>query len=211
MEIADLRHLDEVKGNFGIVDGLHYRSTSKAGNSSAPPLLLSNSISAFVQQQQYFFDTLWKKSIPALQRIKEIEENLKRDFTETIRDSNERASLISKILSSSTLEIQLIFPDIESLKRFKELGMLDIIKVKVKNGILVQILIGANSPIKIQDSDMLIGFSQIEVNYLSKSIQTRNITIIKDRELGNIFPFDRGNYSNRVSKDCIISQVISPY
>lgn len=66
MAVADLRHMDEVKGNFGIVDGIYYRATAKAGKSSAPPLLLSTSISAFVQQQQYFFDTLWRKSIPAL-------------------------------------------------------------------------------------------------------------------------------------------------
>ena len=45
MAVADLRHMDEVKGNFGIVDGIYYRATAKAGKSSAPPLLLSTSIS----------------------------------------------------------------------------------------------------------------------------------------------------------------------
>ncbi|MGB7956590.1 MAG: hypothetical protein WCF23_21665 [Candidatus Nitrosopolaris sp.] len=34
--------------------------------------IISN-VSGFVSQQQYFFDMLWRKAIPAKQRIKEIE------------------------------------------------------------------------------------------------------------------------------------------
>jgi hypothetical protein len=41
---------------------------------------------------------LWKKAIPAKQRVKEIEEDLKREFIETIQDSDETNSLISKVL-----------------------------------------------------------------------------------------------------------------
>ena len=66
-------------------------------------------VRAFVEQQEYFFDMLWKKAIPAKQRIKEIEENLKKEFIETIQDTGETTTLISKVLSSATDEIQLIF------------------------------------------------------------------------------------------------------
>ena len=38
--------------------------------SSPPPLLICTTLRAFVEQQQYFFDMLWKKAIPAKQRIK---------------------------------------------------------------------------------------------------------------------------------------------
>lgn len=205
MAVANLRHLDEVKGNFGIVDGIYYRATAKAGKSSAPPLLLSTSISAFVQQQQYFFDTLWRKSIPALQRIKEIEENLKREFIETIRDSDETESLILKVLSSSTEEIQLIFSSVDSLNQFFELGILNLIVDKAKNGIVVRILIGTNSSIDYKDLELLTGFPKIEIRYLNKSVQTRITTIITDRELSLIIeesemmsPYDIGlaTYSN---------------
>ena len=55
MKISELRHLDEVKGNFGIVDGTYYRATAKAGKSSAPPLLIASTISAFVEQRAIFF------------------------------------------------------------------------------------------------------------------------------------------------------------
>jgi hypothetical protein len=49
-----------------------------------------SSVKAFVGQQQYFFDMLWKKSIPAKQRIKEIEEDLKREFVETIQPKSKK-------------------------------------------------------------------------------------------------------------------------
>ena len=48
-------------------------------------------------------------TIPAKQRIKEIEENLKREFIETIQDTEETTTLISKVLSSATEEILLYF------------------------------------------------------------------------------------------------------
>jgi hypothetical protein len=52
MKICELLHLDEVKGNFGIVDGLYYTASAKGGKSSPPPLLIASTIRAFVEQQQ---------------------------------------------------------------------------------------------------------------------------------------------------------------
>jgi hypothetical protein len=90
---------------IGIADRIYYRASAKnAGESSPPPLLISSTLKAF-EQQQYFFDMLWKKAIPAKQRIKEIEEHIKREFIETIQDSEETNSLISKTVSSATEEI----------------------------------------------------------------------------------------------------------
>src|ERR687892_1603007 len=132
MEICELRHLDEVKGNFGIMDGIYYRASAKTIESSPPPLLIRSTLRALVEQQQYFFDMLWKKAIPAKQRIKEIEENLKREFIETIRDTDETASLISKVLSSATEEILMIFSHANTLKQYEKLGMLDIVRKKAE-------------------------------------------------------------------------------
>jgi two-component system sensor histidine kinase VicK len=121
MQISELRHLDGVKGNFGIVDRIHYRATAVSGNSGPPPSLISTSINVFVQQQQYFFEMLWRKAIHAKQRIKEIEENMKREFIETIQDSEETTTLISKVLSSATEEILIVFSRVNTLKNMKNL------------------------------------------------------------------------------------------
>ena len=124
MKCSKVRHLDDLKGNFGILDGIHYRATAKVRASAPPPLLISSTVQAFVEQQEYLFDILWKKSISASQRIKEIEENLKREFMKKLSMiPTETASLITKVLSSATDEIQIIFSSIDSFKQFVKLGM----------------------------------------------------------------------------------------
>ena len=101
MKISELRHLDEIKGNFGLGDGVYYRASAKTTESSPPPLLISSTLRALVERHQYFFDMLWRKAIPTKKRMKEIE-GLKREFIETIQDPRETFDLIPKLLSSAT-------------------------------------------------------------------------------------------------------------
>ena len=126
---------------------------------------------------------LWKKAIPAVQRIREIEENLKREFIETIQHSDETTSLITKVLSSATGEILLIFSRAGTLKKYEKLGMLDIVRKKADKEIEVRILIGMDKPTKERDVEWLREYPRIELRYLNKSIQTSLTTIVTDREL----------------------------
>jgi hypothetical protein len=142
-----------------------------------------STMSAFVAQQQYFFDMLWKKAIPAKQRIKEIEEDLRREFIETIQDSEETTTLISKVLSSATEEIQIVFSRASTLKRYEILGMFDILRKRAENEVTVRILIGTDNPIKERYVKWLTEYPQIELRYLLKSIKTRITTIVTDRQL----------------------------
>jgi two-component system, OmpR family, sensor histidine kinase VicK len=101
MQIAELRHLDEIKGNFGIGDGRLYHASSIAKEGQIYPHFIISTVKEFVQQQQYFFDMLWKKVIPAKQRIKEIEQGLKREFIDTIQDPYETQKILDKLLESA--------------------------------------------------------------------------------------------------------------
>ena len=49
--------------------------------------LIYSNVKAIVEQQQYMFNTLWNKAIPSIQRIKEIEEGLTREFIQAIQRS----------------------------------------------------------------------------------------------------------------------------
>ncbi len=73
MKLFELRHLDEVKGSFGVTDTEYGGSATVDEAKPLTQLIISN-VKAFVEQQQYFFETLWNKAIPAEQRIREIEE-----------------------------------------------------------------------------------------------------------------------------------------
>ncbi len=87
MKICELSHLDEIKGNFGLGDELYYRASSKKNKITTTPLLISRTLRAFVEKQQYFFDMLWKKAIPAKKRIREIERELNATMDKPIFDN----------------------------------------------------------------------------------------------------------------------------
>jgi two-component system, OmpR family, sensor histidine kinase VicK len=89
MTRMQLRHLDDIQGNFGIRDKVEYRGTSTMKEGEPPTEGILSTAKVFVDNQQYFFETLWNKAIPANQRIREIEEGTKREFVEVIRDSQE--------------------------------------------------------------------------------------------------------------------------
>jgi len=197
--ITELRHLDEVTGNFSISDRSIYQATvlgdfsrryisesasipSEIGMFEPNPSTetIQSTVTAFVTQQQYFFDMLWKKAIPAKRRIKEIEEDLKREFIETIQDSEETYSLISKVIASATEEILIIFSRANTLRQYQRQGILDLLKKKTEDEIVVRMLIGG------EKIDLLNKYQSIEQRYLLKSIQTKLTTIVADRELSLI-------------------------
>src|SRR5215472_13945666 len=107
IETAELRHLDGVKGNFGVSDsGYIAISTTDASLSNKcltttiPHAVYSNVIED-IQQQQYVFEILWNKATPAEQRIREIEEGIERVETVAIKNSTEIAKSIKKNIESS--------------------------------------------------------------------------------------------------------------
>ena len=182
MKICELRHLDEVKGNFGIVDGLYYSASAKGTDSSPPPLLIASTIRAFVEQQQYFFDMLWRKAIPAKQRIKEIEEGLKREFIETIQDPDEILNLIPKIINSAIEELDIVISTADTFKRYERERIIRLLIRKAEEGIKVRILLSQNYDIQ-QSIGKLRVHPQITIKNLDKSVQTKVTTIVADNEL----------------------------
>jgi hypothetical protein len=75
MKVAEMRHLDGIKGsNFGIADEKDYRASANTQARQPLTIVVITTVKAFVEQQQYFFETLWNKAIPAYEKIREIEE-----------------------------------------------------------------------------------------------------------------------------------------
>jgi two-component system sensor histidine kinase VicK len=66
----------------------------------ASQIIYSN-VKEVVEQQQYIFDTFWAKSIPAEQKIKEIEEGIIHYGTRAIENSDEIIKEISRLTASS--------------------------------------------------------------------------------------------------------------
>jgi len=89
MKIAYVRHLDGIKGNF-MVSEKEYLAPAASNNTSniASQIIYSN-LHEIVEQQQYIFETLWTKAIPAEQRIREIEEGILPVRTRILKDQDQ--------------------------------------------------------------------------------------------------------------------------
>ncbi len=119
MKTGELRHMDEIKGNFAIVDERDYQATAEVQKGGIPLESVIITARAFVEQQQFIFDMLWKKAIPAKQRIKEIEQGFKREFIDIIRDPIDILYLIIKVLKSTTDELQVLFSSSNAFQKLE--------------------------------------------------------------------------------------------
>ena len=90
---------------------------------------------------------LWRKAIPAKQRIKEIEEGLKREFVETLQDPEEIENIISKVIISAIEEIDIVISTPDTFKRYEREGIIQLLIRKADEGIKVRILLSQNAHI----------------------------------------------------------------
>ena len=74
--VDELRHLEGIKGNFYISESGYLAPASfhEAGQPAAQ--IIYSNVKELIEHQKYVFETLWSKTIPAEQRIREIEEGI---------------------------------------------------------------------------------------------------------------------------------------
>jgi two-component system, OmpR family, sensor histidine kinase VicK len=124
MKIADARHMDGISGNFTIADGTDYAGVATTQEAHPITQLLVSNVRAFVEQQQYFFEMLWRKAVSSEDRIRELEVGVEPEFLEVIRDREIAAEIYRKLASSIEKEALLILPSSKALVREYELGIL---------------------------------------------------------------------------------------
>jgi|SRR5829696_30198 len=109
MQYQELRHLEGIITFLSVLDGRLVTSTAYGEENKILPHLITSTVKVLVDQHKYFFDTLWKKAIPAKQRIREIEQGVKREFVETMRDSVEIRKLGFDLIKNAEEEILIFF------------------------------------------------------------------------------------------------------
>lgn len=92
-----------------------------------------------IEHQKYVFETLWSKTIPAEQRVREIEEGTEVEFYEVITD-NEKASQILVDMTKSTKRALIFLPNDKALVRIDRLGIIDYLVKASQNGVIVKII-----------------------------------------------------------------------
>jgi two-component system, OmpR family, sensor histidine kinase VicK len=139
--VHDLRHLEGVKGNFGVSDSDYIATAIQHENRPIPQLIHANT-RGMIEQQQYFFQTLWSKAIPARHRFKEIEQGAKREFVETIRDPSEIQKIGFDLIKKAEDEILILFSRVNSFRRQEKTGALERLEEATsKRDVKVRILV----------------------------------------------------------------------
>ena len=140
--IDELRHLDGVKGNFAVSE-TEYLATAAALEEAKPvQQLLYSNMKTIVGQQQYIFDTLWNKAIPAEQKIKEIEEGKEPEYFEvfTDRDRERVSQILFNLAKSVKKEALILLPSAKAMIRVDRLGIIDHIINASQRGATVKII-----------------------------------------------------------------------
>ena len=104
MDYVELRHMDNVKGNM-LVSDIEYIATVVLESSTPVTQTIYSNVKALLEQQRYFFENLWSKAIPAEQRIKELEEQIPRQRTETVYGLESTILAILKFISEAKQQI----------------------------------------------------------------------------------------------------------
>ena len=98
---AEIRHIDSVRGNFTVTDTEDISIPQREeGGKTAQELVYSN-LPELVQQNQFFFETLWNSAVPAEDRIKELQDGKVRYRTTMIRDQYEILSETMRMVEKS--------------------------------------------------------------------------------------------------------------
>ena len=101
MKIVDeLHHLDGVKGGMAVSES-EYMATTVLQEAKPLTQVIYSNVKEVVEQGQYIFDTLWNTTVPAEQKIREIEQGEMHYETRIIDNSDEIIKEISRLTASS--------------------------------------------------------------------------------------------------------------
>ena len=102
--VSELRHLEGLKGDIAVNES-EYMATTVLQNAKPLTEVIYSNIDKVVAQGQYVFDTLWRNSIPAEKRFKEIEEGVDPIKTEVLETPEEIAKKLHQIICLTHLRV----------------------------------------------------------------------------------------------------------
>ena len=192
MQISELRHLDGIKGNFAISEKGYMASATLLEASPLQQVIYSN-VRAIVDQQQYVFETLWSKAIPADQKIRGIEEGIELGKTDIIQSPSKILELFINLIKSAKSEVLLMLPTINAFLREERIGVIELLKKSAtENNVHVRIITPSNDVVKkiLQDTGSVLvekdqrkGFEVQQSNIQFKETAVTTVTtLVVDRK-----------------------------
>ena len=219
VQIAELRHLDGIKGNFGISEKAYSASATLREATLLQQVIYSN-VKAILEQQHYVFETLWNKTISAEEKIREIEQGLEPDIIEVIQNPAKTAKLYLDLIKYAAREILLIFPTTNAITRQSSVGALQLLKQAAEqNKVNVRLLMPSigdsdnnrmalsnpdyTSKTSVTDYSTIKGLllsdalsNNIDIRHIKKASETKATILIVDRRYSLVIELRDDNESS---------------
>jgi sugar-specific transcriptional regulator TrmB len=166
---------------------MEYRASPTSKKEETPSEYIISNVRSLVEQQQYFFDMLWSKAIPAKQRIKEIEQGAKREFVETIRDPGEIQKIALDLIKKAEEEILIVFSTANAFRTQKKAGALELLKESAKlHDVKVRILVpmgASNNDNTLSERVQQLKNAGVDIRAIKQTFQNRLTMLIVDQSL----------------------------
>jgi two-component system, OmpR family, sensor histidine kinase VicK len=191
MKIAEVRHLDGIKGGMAVSEK-EYVAAAVMQEAKAVPHLIYSNVKEIVEQQEYMFEALWSKSIPAEQKIREIEEGIKPDIVEVIQNSSKAKDLYKNIVRDAVEEILLIFPTINAFIRQEKIGVIqwlrEVVTKEQYNKLKIRILMPIHKSTEqiVQHLKQQSHQNNIDVRFIEQSSGNKATFLVVDRKVSLI-------------------------
>jgi signal transduction histidine kinase len=147
---GEVRHLTGIKTNFA-VRGREYigiatlkkeaqQQEAEERLAHSQSYVIYSNVKSIIEQQQYLFNNLWEKSIPAEHRIRELEEGVQSEFFNIITDNKKLSQILINLTNSVVKEMVLLLPNDKALIRIDKLGIIDSLVRASQNRVIVKII-----------------------------------------------------------------------
>jgi two-component system, OmpR family, sensor histidine kinase VicK len=103
MKTAELRHMDGVKCKIELSDAELIVTTTSENQESHPTThVIHSNVKQLVEQQHSIFEILWKKAIPAEQKIREIEDGVEPPETKVLENPDEIFNHLRRVIGNAS-------------------------------------------------------------------------------------------------------------
>jgi len=130
----------------------------------AKNLLISNE-PPYIRHYNSIFEDLWNKSVPAEQKIKEIEEGVILGKTEVIQSPKDIQQLFINMIKSAKHEVLLVLPTINAFYRKERIGIMQLLKqaAEGEHKVNARILTPTNDTIEQRLQNIASGSEQMDI------------------------------------------------
>lgn len=214
-KMYDVRHLQGIKGNFGILDRRQYIVVLFSSYDKPPEQGLFSNSKPFVDQQQYVFDTLWETGIPASVRIRQIELANEPEFTKPLLDTKRSYEILTELVDCSVKSILILLPRSESNEWLSQPNILEALQVASRRGVEIRIIMR-----EVNEGYKNWG-NNLSVRYLASPLPNTRLDIVVDDKFTFSIDSERysktedeiefGSYSNIEAKAMVTSSIFENY